>query len=86
MKTASPTLLPAGPHPGLGKLKSQPGVFRCRLRPELHKAKPEFADYHGMVFLDGGKKASALVWIHEDGSLGLRLEMLKAGRRSYEEA
>jgi hypothetical protein len=50
-------LLPPGPHPGFGKLKSQPGVFRCKLRPELNKAKPEHADYSGVLQLDGGKKA-----------------------------
>ena len=39
--------------------------------------KPEFADYSGTLFLAGGQKASVLLWTHADGSLGLRLEMLK---------
>ena len=72
-----PTLLPPGPHPGFSKLKSQPGVFRCRLRPETKKAKPEYADYRGTLFLANGAKAFVLLWTHQDGSLGLRLEMEK---------
>jgi hypothetical protein len=69
-------LLPPGPHSGFGKLKSQPGVFRCKLRPELNEAKPEHADYSGILQLDGGKKGRVFLWCHADGSLGLRLEML----------
>ena len=76
-KTISSTLLPPGSHPGFRALKSQPGVFRCRLRPELNKAKSEFADYKGILQLDGGKKALCRLWVHQDASLGLRLEMLK---------
>ena len=75
--TIKPTLLPPGPHPGFRALKSQPGVYRCKLRAVASKAKPEFADYSGRLFLDGGQKASVLLWTHADGSLGLRLEMLK---------
>ena len=75
--TLKPNLLPLGPHPRFAKLKSKPGVFRCRLRPEFNKAKPEHADYSGILQLDGGKKALCRVWTHSDGSLGLRLEMLK---------
>ena len=71
------SLLPPGPHPGFGKLKSKPGVYRCRLRAVASKAKPEFADYAGVLHLDGGKKALCRLWTHVDGSLGLRLEMLK---------
>jgi hypothetical protein len=66
-----------GPHPGFGKLKAKPGVFRCKLRPELNKKDPKHADYSGVLQLDGGKKALCRLWTHVDGSLGLRLEMLK---------
>jgi hypothetical protein len=80
MKTINlvkPNLLPAGSHPGFGKLKSQKDVFRCKLRPETNKKRPEFADYCGVLQLNGGKKALCRVWVHQDASLGLRLEMLK---------
>lgn len=70
--------LPPGCHPGFSKLKSQKNVFRAKLRPEPHKAKSEHADYRGTLFLDGGKKALALLWVHQDGSLGLRVELLPA--------
>jgi hypothetical protein len=70
-------LLPAGPHPGFARLKSQSGVFRCKLRPETNKEKPEYADYKGLLQLEGGRKASVLLWCHADGSLGLRLEMIE---------
>jgi hypothetical protein len=73
---AKPNLLPPGPHRGFGSLKSQPGVYRCRLRPELNKAKPEHADYSGLLQLDGGKKALVRAWVHQDQSVGLRGEML----------
>jgi hypothetical protein len=77
MTTIKPTLLPPGPHPGFSRLKSQPGVFRTKLRPETNKAKPEHSDYAGVLQLDGGKKALCRVWVHGDQSLGLRVEMLK---------
>ena len=72
-----PTLLLPGAHQGFSKLKSKPGVFRCKLRAVASKAKPEFADYSGTLFLAGGAKAGVLLWSHQDGSLGLRFEMLK---------
>jgi hypothetical protein len=74
--TTKPNPLPLGIHPGFGKLKSQPNVFRCKLRPELNKAKPEHSDYSGLLQLDGGKKALCRLWVHADGTLGLRLELL----------
>jgi hypothetical protein len=52
-------------------------VFRCKLRPESGKKKPEHSDYVGTLFLDGGKKASVRLWVHADSSLGLRIEKLK---------
>jgi hypothetical protein len=73
-----PTQLPPGNHPGFAKLKSEPGVFRCKLRLVTNKAKPEFADYQGTLCMDNGIRASAMVWIHADGSIGLRLEPLKS--------
>jgi hypothetical protein len=72
-----PTLLSVGPHRGFARLKSQPGVYRCRLRAETTKKLPEHADYRGTLLMEGGKKAQVLVWVHADGSLGLRLAMDK---------
>ena len=71
-----PNTLPLGQHPGFSKLKSQKNVFRAKLRPQLNKAKSEHADYHGILQLDGGKKALVFLWVHQDGSLGLRVELL----------
>jgi hypothetical protein len=64
-----------GTHPGFNHLKSKPGVYRCKLYPETRKAKPEHADYRGILQLTGSK-ALVLVWVHADGSLGLRLEKM----------
>jgi hypothetical protein len=61
----------------LGKLKSKPGVFRCKLLPELNKKEPNHSDYCGVLQLDGGKKAFVRAWVHQDQTIGLRLEMLK---------
>ena len=70
-----PTLLPAGTHPGFGKLVSNPNIFRCRLRPETNKRKPEHCDYAGVLLLDG-RKALIRCWVHGDSTLGLRLEFV----------
>jgi hypothetical protein len=72
-----PNVLPAGPHPGIAKLKDQPGVFRCELRPMTKKKKADHADYAGVLTLSGGAKAQVLVWVNADGTLGLRLELIK---------
>ena len=72
-----PITLPPGPHPGFGKLKSQPGVFRTKLWPVTQKKKAEHADYAGVLVLSAGAKAQVLLWSHSDGSLGLRLELIK---------
>ena len=68
-------LLKPGSHPGFNHLKSQSGVYRCRLSPELHKRRPEHSDYKGILQLTGSK-ALILIWVHSDGSLGLRLEKI----------
>jgi len=68
-------LLKPGTHPGFNHLTSQPGVYRCRLNPELNKVRPEHADYRGVLQLTGSK-ALIFVWVHADGSLGLRLEKI----------
>jgi hypothetical protein len=75
------TTLAPGPHPGFGKLTSKPGVFRARLRPVSSKTKPEHADYCGVLQLAGGKKAFVLLWVHGDGSLGLRLDTNSADKK-----
>jgi hypothetical protein len=67
-----PNLLPPGDHPGFARLKSEPGVFRCKLRPETKKAKPEHSDYAGTLLLANGERAQVRVWVHADGTLGLR--------------
>jgi hypothetical protein len=73
-KPATP--LPPGPHPGFSKLKSQSDVFRNKLRPAVSKRNPDHGDYEGVIFLDGGRKAGVRLWVHADGTLGLRLELL----------
>ena len=77
MTTIKPNTLPAGPHPGFSWLKSQPGVFRCKLWPATDKAKPEFADYRGTLQMSNGAKADVLLWVHADGTLGLRVAVTK---------
>ena len=72
MQTMKPNLLPPGNYPGFAKLKSQPGVHRCKLWPNAEKKNPGHADYRGKLFIDG-KPYTAFVWVHADGSLGLRL-------------
>ena len=76
-----PNLLPAGPHPGFAKLKSQPGVFRSKLWPIIDKTKPEHADYRGALVLSAGARANVLLWCHTDGTLGLRVELQKKDKR-----
>jgi hypothetical protein len=70
-----PKILPAGPHPGFRDLKSEVGVYRCCLRPERDKKKPEHADYRGILQLTGSR-CLILVWVHQDGTLGLRLSKM----------
>jgi hypothetical protein len=70
-----PNVLPPGDHPGFSRLKSQPGVFRCKLRPAANKAKPEHSDYSGTLLMGNGERAEVRVWVHADGSLGLRVAL-----------
>ena len=70
-----PRLLPKGKHPGFSKLKSQAGVYRCRLFPDLKKRNPDHSDYRGILQLTGSKAVINL-WVQADGSLGLRLEKI----------
>jgi hypothetical protein len=74
-------LLPKGIHPGFAKCEPQPNVHRCKLWVDIKKANPEHADYKGLLHLDGDAKAFVLLWCHYDGSLGLRLEMLRPSKR-----
>jgi hypothetical protein len=67
--------LPQGQHPGFQNLKAQLGVYRCKLWPDADKRDPNHADYKGVLQLTGSK-ASILIWVHRDGSLGLRLEKI----------
>ena len=70
-----PNVLPPGNHPGFARLKSQPGVFRCKLRPETKKAKPEHSDYSGTLLMANGESANVRVWVHGDGTLRLRVAL-----------
>ena len=72
-----PNSLPPVSAPDFAKLKSQPGVFRCKLWPVSQKKKAEHADYAGVLQLSAGAKAQVLLWAHNDGSVGLRLELIK---------
>jgi len=73
--------LPAGKFPGFGHLKTQSGVYRCKLHFQANKSDPGHADYKGVLHLTGSK-ASVLIWVHSDGSLGLRLEKIKDRRKN----
>jgi hypothetical protein len=72
-----PNLLPPGSHPGFSQLKEKAGVFRCSLKPVSQKKKPEYADYGGLLPLSGGSAAHVLLWVHADGNLGIRVELIK---------
>jgi hypothetical protein len=72
---SGPTLLANGKHPGFSHLKSKPGVYRCLLRPDIKKRSKEHADYKGVLPIANGR-AYVLIWVHIDGSLGLRLEKI----------
>jgi hypothetical protein len=66
---------PKGQHPGFENVKAKPGVYRCKLWPATSKRDPKHADYKGVLQLTGSK-ASILLWVHSDGTLGLRLEKI----------
>jgi hypothetical protein len=72
--------LPAGKYPGFSNLPSKTGVYRCKLFHQATKSDPGYADYRGVLQLTGSK-ASVLVWVHTDGSLGLRLEKIEAKKK-----
>jgi hypothetical protein len=74
----SPPTTLTGTHPGLGKLKAREGIYRCLLRRDLHKKNPEHADYKGVLSIANGR-AWVMLWVHEDGTLGLRLEKIIEG-------
>jgi hypothetical protein len=71
-----PGKLPPGVHPGFDKLPSEVGVYRCRLLRVIRKRDPKHADFTGILQLTGSK-ARIFVWIHVDGSLGLRLAKIQ---------
>ena len=60
---------------GFSNLPAKLGVYRCKLWPETNKRDPNHADYKGVLQLTGSK-ASVLIWVHVDGTLGLRLEKI----------
>ena len=68
--------LPAGVHPGFDKLPSEVGVYRCKLLQVTRKRDPKHADYSGVLQLTGSK-ARIFIWVHADGSLGLRLAKIR---------
>jgi hypothetical protein len=72
--------LPPGKYPGFGHLKNQPGVYRCKLFFQTVKRDPQHADFKGVLPLSGSK-ASVLIWVHADGTLGLRLEKIEDRRK-----
>ena len=63
-------------HPGIPQLE-KPGVFRCELKPVTKKKKTEYADYGGLLPLSAGRAAHVLLWVHSDGNLGIRVELIK---------
>ena len=68
--------LAPGKHPGFKHLKPKPGVYRCLLRRVRHKANANHGDYVGILRL-ANCQAWVVIWIHKDGTLGLRLEKLE---------
>ena len=70
-----PPKLPPGKYPGFEKLPAKSGVYRCKLWYQAEKREPGYADYKCVLQLTGSK-ALILVWVHQDGSLGLRLEKI----------
>jgi hypothetical protein len=72
-----PNLIPPGAHPGTAKLKPEVGVFRATIRPVTDKKRATYADYAGVMELSAGARAQVLIWSHSDGSIGLRLELIK---------
>lgn len=85
MNAMKPNLLPAGTAPGIAKLESQPGVFRCEFRPVTKKKKPDWADYAGVLPLSGGAKAQVLLFVHSDGNCGIRVELIKNHKPTAEQ-
>jgi hypothetical protein len=79
-----PRKLPPGKYPGFEKLPAQPGVYRTKLWHQTEKRDPGYADYKGILQLTGSK-ALILVWVHADGSLGLRLEKITEGKSGQNE-
>ncbi len=77
--------LPPGRFPGFSNLPSKAGVYRCKLHHQTEKSDPAHADFKGVLYLTGSK-ASVLVWVHTDGSLGLRLEKIENVRKNGEAA
>jgi hypothetical protein len=73
---ANAHVLQPGKHPGFNYLKAKPGVYRCKLRPDLAKSNPDHSDYKGVLLLTGCK-CHVNVWVHSDGTLGLRLEKMR---------
>lgn len=72
--------LPPGQHPGFAKLPAKVGVYRCKLYYQATKAEPSHADYKGILELTNSR-AWVLVWVHSDGSLGLRLEKIEKKKK-----
>jgi hypothetical protein len=73
--SANAPKLGAGKYPGYSNLPAKPGVYRCKVWPQTDKRDPQHADYKGVLQLTGSK-ASVLIWVHSDGTLGLRLEKI----------
>jgi hypothetical protein len=66
--------LPKGKHPGAGRLKSRPDVYRCVARRERRK-RAGLSDYKGVLHLSNCR-CWLNVFVHTDGSLGIRLEKI----------
>jgi hypothetical protein len=70
--------IPKGIHPGFEHLAPQVNVCRCRLWPITEKQAESHADYAGLLWLVHEKEAARVfLWVHTDGTLGLRVQRLK---------
>jgi hypothetical protein len=75
---ATPKLLKVGIHPGFDHLSPEVNVCRCKLWPAANKPNKDSADYIGKLWLIPEKVAARVfLWVHSDGTLGLRVQKLK---------
>jgi hypothetical protein len=73
-----PRTLRPGTHPasGFNQAPKQEGVYRALLKPCKNKTSPDHSNYAGFIQL-ANCVAGIRLWLHDDGTLGLRVQKLK---------